>query len=142
MVKECLSCQQCKIHRHTVSTLEKYKLPEGGFNHINIDIVGLLPESHGFSYTLTIIDRYTRYVSAIPMKDSSSISVVNAFYVPTTVTTDRGEQFESNLWTQLIQRLGAKRNRTTSYHPQCNGLIENFHRRLKYALRVQQNPTD
>ena len=27
-------------------------------------------------------------------------------------------------------------------HPQCNNLIENFHRRLKDALRVQQNPTD
>ena len=91
-----------------------------------------------------------RYVSAIPMKDSSSISVVNAFLhgyvshfgVPATVTTDRGAQFESNLWTQLMQCIGAKRNRTTSYHPQCNGLIENFHRRLKDALRVQQNPTD
>ena len=149
-VRQCLSCQQCKIHRHTVSPLEKYKLPEGRFNHINMDIVGPLPESHGFSYMLTIIDRYTRYVSAIPMKDLSSISVVNAFLhgyvshfgVPATVTTDRGAQFGSNLWTQLMQCIGAKRNRTTSYHPQCNGLIENFHRRLKDALRVQQNPTD
>ena len=31
---------------------------------------------------------------------------------------------------------------TTSYHLQCHGLIENFYRRLKDALRVQQNPTD
>ena len=115
-----------------------------------MDIVGPLPKSHGFSYILTIIDRYTRYVSAIPMKDSSSISVVNAFFhgyvshfgVPKTVTTDRGAQFESNLWTQFIQRLGAKRKRTTRYYPQCHGLIENFYRRLKDSLRVQQNPTD
>ena len=41
-----------------------------------------------------------------------------------------------------MQCIGAKQNRTTSYHPQCNGLIENFHQRLKDALRVQQNPTD
>ena len=40
--KECLSCQQCKIYRHTVSPSEKYKLPEGCFNHINMDIVGPL----------------------------------------------------------------------------------------------------
>ena len=37
-VEECLSCQQCKIHRHTVSLLEKYKLLEGRFNHINMNI--------------------------------------------------------------------------------------------------------
>ena len=84
------------------------------------------------------------------MKDSFSIFVINAFLhdyvsqfgVLTTVTTDRGAQFKSNLWTQLIQRLGAKRNRTTSYHPQCNNLVKNFHWRLKDALRVQRNPTD
>ena len=98
---------------------------------------------------MTIIDRYTRYVSVIPTKNSSSTSVdsllhgyVLHFGVPTTVTTDRGAQFISNIWTQLIQRLGAKRHRTTSYHPQCNGLIENSHRRLKDSLRVQQNLTD
>ena len=132
-VKECLSCQQCKTHRHTVSPLEKYKLPEGRFNHINMEIVSPLPELHGFSYILTIIDRYTRYVSAILMKDSSSISVFDAFLhgyvshfaVSTIVATDRGAQFESHMWTQLI--------RTHS---------QNFHRRLKDALRVQQNPTD
>ena len=149
-VKECLSCQQCEIHRHAVSPLENYKLLAGRFNHINMDIVGPLPESHGFSYILTIIDRYTRYVGAILMKDSSSISIVNAFLhgyvshfdIPTTVTTDRGAQFESNLWTQLMQRLSAKQNRTTRYHPQCNGLIENFHRQLKDGLRVQRNSTN
>ena len=41
-----------------------------------------------------------------------------------------------------MQHLGAKRNRTTSYHSQCNGLIKNFYQRLKDALRVQQNTTD
>ena len=75
-VKECLSCQQCKIYRPTVNSLEKYKLPEGRSNHINMDIVGSLPESHDFLYILTIIDCYTRYVSAIPRKGLSSVSVV------------------------------------------------------------------
>ena len=82
------------------------------------------------------------YDSVISIKDSSSISVVNAFLhsyvshfsVPTIVTTDRGAQFESKLRTQLIQRLGAKRNRTTSYHPQRNGLVENFRTRLLFVF--------
>ena len=56
------------------------------------------------------------------------------------VTTDRGSQFESGMCSQLLSFLGCLRKRTTSFHPQCNGLIENFHRRLKDALRLQQYP--
>ena len=33
--------------------------------------------------------------------------------------------------------LGTTRLRTTSYHPQANGLVERFHRQLKGALKAQ-----
>ena len=36
--------------------------------------------------------------------------------------------------------LGIKHVTTTSYHPQSNGLVENLHRRLKDALRMQKFP--
>ena len=36
--------------------------------------------------------------------------------------------------------LGTKRSRTTSYHPQGNGMVERFHRQLKAALKAQPNP--
>ena len=36
--------------------------------------------------------------------------------------------------------MGCQRHRTTSYHPQSNGLVENAHRRLKAALRMQASP--
>ena len=37
--------------------------------------------------------------------------------------------------------LGIKHVTTTSYHPQSNGLVENLHRRLKDALRIQKYPS-
>ena len=62
---------------------------------------------------------------------------VSRFGVPTTITTDRGRQFESSLWHALMNLLGTTRHRTTSYHPQANGLVERFHRHLKGGLKAR-----
>ena len=58
--------------------------------------------------------------------------------VPSTLTTDRGRQFQSDLWSSLMKLLGTKRIHTTFYHPIANGLVERFHRQLKSALKAQQ----
>ena len=53
------------------------------------------------------------------------------------ISSDRGAQFTSKLWTTVSQLLGMKHSQTTSYHPQANGLVERFHRHLKSALRAR-----
>ncbi|KAF8796640.1 Gag-Pol polyprotein like [Argiope bruennichi] len=57
------------------------------------------------------------------------------FDVPDIITTDRGSQFESELFQAYTQFLGSQRIRTTSYHPASNGMVERFHRQLKDAVR-------
>ena len=58
--------------------------------------------------------------------------------MPDSVTSDRGAQFSSTLWRDLNALLGVNKvNRTTSYHPQANGLVERFHRQLKDALKAR-----
>ena len=63
------------------------------------------------------------------------------FGVPSTITTDRGSQFESSLWTQIMKLIGTQRIRTTAYHPIANGLVERFHRQLKSALKCLTDTT-
>ncbi len=65
---------------------------------------------------------------------------IAVFGIPSTITTDRGAQFETALFTKLANVLGTNRIRTTAYHPQANGLVERFHRQLKAALTAHGDP--
>ena len=53
---------------------------------------------------------------------------------------DRGRQFESALWKELMLLLGSTRIRTTAYHPCTNGMVECF-RQLKASLKSCPPPT-
>ena len=146
----CLQCQRSKVQRHTVTPLSTFANPDARFNNIHIDIVGPLPPSNGSTYILTCVDRFTRWPEAIPISNITAETVAQAFVsgwiarfgVPSTITTDRGRQFESALWQQLMRLLGSKRIRTTSYHPIANGLVERLHRQLKAALKACPHPTN
>lgn len=95
------------------------------------------------------MDRFTRWPEAIPIPAITAAVVAKAFVngwisrfgVPSTVTTDRGRQFESALWQELMQLLGSTRCRTTAYHPSANGLVERLHRQLKASLKAQPDTT-
>ena len=107
-----------------------------------MDIVGSLPESGGYKYLLTMIDKFSRWPEAVPLKGMEALTVCRAFVdhlisrfgTPETLTTDQGGQFESQLFKALLRLVGCQRNRTTAYHPALNGMIERWHRSLKAAL--------
>ena len=97
-----------------------------------------------------MVDRYTRWPEAIPLSDTSTLSCARAlimhwiarFGLPSHLTSDRGPQFTSDLWSSVAQLLGTQLHRTTAYHPQANGLVERFHRHMKAALRARLNGPD
>ena len=144
-VKECHHCQSSKIQNHTKAPLEHFSVPGKRFSHINIDIVGPLPFSSGFTYLLTIIDRNTRWPEAIPLRGITTPECVHAlitgwiarFGVPVDISSDRGSQFTLSLWSEIAARLGVKFHYTSAYHPQANGMIDRFHRTLKTALKAR-----
>ena len=139
--RECVHCQRAKVGRHVVPPIREFIVPDRRFSHIHADIT-MMPESEGFRYLLTMIDRFTRWPAAVPLKDITTETVMNAFThgwisahgVPQTITTDRGSQFTSELWAQLMSTWGIRHATTTAYHPEANGLVERLHRRLKESL--------
>ncbi|GFW13667.1 transposon Tf2-11 polyprotein [Trichonephila clavipes] len=108
--RHCLACQKSKIHRHTRSPLSSFQEPSQ---------------------------------QAQPLKDITAETVAEAFFsswvsrfgTPAILTTDRGRQFESSLFKALSKLLGVQKCRTTGYHPQANGMIEELHRPLKSAIK-------
>ncbi len=125
--------------------MQAFKQPDSRFSNIHVDIVGPLPSSKGYTYLFTCVDRYTRWPEANPMTDATAASCASALLngwvsrlgVPTTITSDQGQQFESHLWRALMNLLGSTRNRATAYHPQANGMVERFHRHLKTGLKAR-----
>ncbi|XP_015436654.1 PREDICTED: uncharacterized protein LOC107191997 [Dufourea novaeangliae] len=112
-----------------------------------MDIIGPLPTCEGFRYCLTLIDRFLRWVEAIPLRDITAQTVARAFFdglisqfgAPKILTTDRGAQFESQLFAALLSLIGCKRIHRTAFHPAANGIIERWHKALKDALMCHAN---
>ena len=139
--RECVPCQQAKVNRHTVPPIGDFAVPDRRFAHVHLDLV-TLPLSNGCRHLLTAVDRFTRWPAAIPLTDISAQAVVDAFVsgwiqnygIPSTVTSDRGSQFSSAIFQQLTRTWGIETIMTAPYHPEANGLVERFHRRLKESL--------
>jgi len=107
----------------------------------------------GNCYCLTIIDRFTRWPEAIPIKNITANTVITGFYThwisrfgaPVIITTDRGSQFESQIFIALTNLIGFKKIRTTTslpfhwQHPAANGMVERWHRSLKASIMCHGN---
>ena len=141
-VRCCQHCISSKVTRHVKTAFVQRPIPDSRFSSLHVDLVGPLPSSEGFSYLMTIIDGYTRWMEAIPLKDISAASCaavllrhwICRFGVPADITSDQGAQFTSVLWSELHQALGISALRTTAYHPQANGMVERIPRVLKERL--------
>jgi cleavage and polyadenylation specificity factor subunit 1 len=142
--QECTECQKNKVTRHIKTTPHSIQDPSGRFTHVHMDIVGpLKPVDDSINrFIISFIDRATNWVEATPVSSITAKEVAKTFIstwfsrfgTPLYLTTDRGSQFESELFHELSTSLGFTRLRTTAYHPQSNGKIERYHRTMKASI--------
>ena len=124
-VKTCHPCQSTKVSKEKAPHIGQFPVPEKRFSHIHVDICGPLPVSKGYKYLLMIVDRFTRYVDAIPMVEATSEACADALLhgwvarhgVAHACTSDNGVEFVASIWQIMQKKLGVKLNYTSLYTP-------------------------
>lgn len=107
----------------------------GGYplERIQIDILGPLPETNrGNKFIAVVVDMYTKWPEAYALPDQEAETVAHTvmndficrFGCPRGVLSDQGRTFESRTFRGLCSMIGSIRQRTTPYHPQCDGGAE------------------
>lgn len=66
---------------------------------------------------------------------------ITRFGCPHKLISDQGRQFESSLFARLMRYMGVERLRSSSYHPQANGMVQRWHRSFKAAITARLNST-
>ena len=144
IVRTCPECQLGKDYkaRHVP---KGHIHSSGPWETVSIDIVGPLPvDGNSNRYIVTIMDVYSRYLIATPVRNHKASTVSRCLYesavayfgAPRSLLSDRGTEFTSIIWESLTQMLGAKIKLTSPYYPQGNAVIERSHRTLSNMLRT------
>ena len=118
---------------------------------LHVDLTGPHVSSQGYNYIMTVIDSFTRYVIAAPIRNKTALSVARVlvnevllkYGMPWTILSDQGREFQNELMTEICRLMNIKRLKTTAYMPSTNGKIERRHRSpnemMAKAVDVKQN---
>ena len=105
---------------------------------IQMDIVGPLIESYKSNkYLIVLTYCFTKWASAYTVPRATATAVADAILdwisqlgVMQILHSDQGTQFQSAVVTELCQKFGIRKTRTTTYHPASDGQVERFNRTL------------
>ena len=152
----CRECKECQLRKKPTKQARSpmQKCVAGApMERIALDILGPLPETHRRNrYILVVGDYFSKWIDAWAMPDMETDTIVDILVphvfcqwgLPLHIHSDRGSQFESELFQKLCAALGITKTRTTAYHPQSNGMIERFNQTLETMLSkyVSENHRD
>ena len=96
-------------------------------------------------YILTVIDNFSKYVFATPLKDRTAKDIVKGLEkiiaqqaggtIPKTLQTDNGPEFANYTLIDFLKENNIHFSRSASYQATSNALIENFNNILRRMIR-------
>ena len=142
-LKKCVPC--ARYHRGAAPHHAYLQTPQVGepWERVSVDITGPHPRSsRSNQYILTLVDHFSKWAEAIPLSNHTAPTVARALVMhvfsrygaPRQLLTDKGPEFESDLFAEVMKWLEIDKLRTTAYKPSTNGAVERFHRTLNSML--------
>ena len=145
-IDSCIICQKAKFFRGVERPMSLLPMQERRFGLIALDIYGgqALPNSHGYTSILTIIDHLTSYVKFVALKNRSSNTIVEQLWQnwastwgwPFWIHTDNAQELQAGLQKALQEERGIKKSYCGVYAAHQNGRVERAHRFLGEQLRI------
>ena len=133
-----LSCESCAMKKSPKQRRTAPVLPipvSGPWELVATDCCGPFPESNsGNRYVVVFTDYCTRWVEAfaVPNIEATTIArllvddIIGRHGAPRKLLSDRGSNYLSSLIREVCFLMNTEKVFTTSYHPQCDGLVERF----------------
>jgi hypothetical protein len=144
-VRVCPTCQQYKSeHLHPAGLLLPLPVPSVVWADIGLDFIEALPNVHGKTVILSVVDRFSKYCHFIPLSHPyTAESVAEAFFtdivrlhgVPRSIVSDRDPVFTSTFWRGLMRLMGTKLLMSSAFHPQTDGQSKAANRVIVMYLR-------
>jgi dUTPase len=141
------ACPDCLSRKSPSRKIRAPMIPIPVFNKpfeiISTDAVGPLPTTdRGNKYIITFMDYATRYPYAFAVPDIRAPTVARLLYdeiitkhgFMRVILSDNAKNYNNELMRAIFKICRIKKQNTTSYHPQCNGMVERFQSTLITAL--------
>ena len=150
-------CRGCLTYatRHVGQAVRPLLTPlpvEGPFHRVGVDVLQLPASARGNKYAIDFMDYLTKWPEVFPAKDQSAYTIAKILVkkviprhgAPAQLLSDCQAAFLSKLLAEVYHLMGMKKVNTTAYHPQTDGLVEQFNRTLLDMLSktAKQNGTD
>lgn len=140
-VRSCVPCQERKMIKN-VAELIPIRV-SNIFEKVGIDVLGPFPRStRDNRYIIMSVEYASRFAicKAVPRVTAEDIvrflieEIFCRFGDIQEIISDRGTVFTARIVKETVERFGAKCIHTSSFHPQCNGLVERLNRTLVAML--------
>ena len=139
----CLPCALRKTRRRMGTTEPGTLSVSYPWSCAAIYLVGLLYETaEGHRWILTIIDCFSKFPIAVPLKNGSAEEVARALFenlianhsCPRVIVSDNAQNFCGEVMEVLTKLFGIAHVTTVAYTPQLNAYVERFHGWLMATL--------
>lgn len=143
MVRNCLFCS--KKRPLTEKSVDQWKPATKPFQRVHMDWAYIKQAECNL---LVIVDSYTGWIEAFPVKDRETLTVIKClravftrFGVPEVLISDNAPEFTSVLLNDWLVKQGIKKMESPVYFPKSNGLAERAVQTVKNSLKGWKHNT-